>query len=472
MTVTTTPTTTEPDAAPAWESPSPSALTWLVAGAAFLLAGALLLLLVAAQAVSPNLLTIGPATSVGRLRPAAYLLVVYGGLGMLGAGVALDVTRRIAKAAIQLDVLAKVAGAIVTAGVVLSAGAVLTGHSTGRVGFEMPWPLAVLIALGEVLVLGAVVRTAAKRTTDEVHPALWFVVAALVCAPFVLLAGALPRVHGVNDELVLAYGLNGLKMLWLVPLGMGVALYAVPAASRAALYSRQLAGIAFWGWFLFAPFAGPVRLVSGPAQNWVESVGVAATVALGIPVLAFVTLVFATYARRTSLAHETGLRFALAGTGLLALWAVMASATAGRTAGAFLHGTPFPDGLAELALLGVAASFLLAGAFHGLPGIAGAHHLANPRVASAAVWLIGIGAAVVGLSLLAAGYVQGAVETQAIRDGVPLGIGATYAHVTDAIRPLLWLRVMGDGLAAVGLALAFQQVFSTSTAGEPIEESA
>jgi cytochrome c oxidase cbb3-type subunit 1 len=465
VTVTTSASTaSEPDVA-AWDSPYGTALTWLVAGSFFLAVGGLLMLLAAAQSISPDLFTIGASTSVGRIRPAAHVLLVYGGLGMLGNGVALDLARRAAKAPAGLDNVVRVAGAVTTFGVVASALAVLLGRSTGRVGFEMPRPLAVVLAVGQLLVLVAVLRTISRRARDEVHPSLWFVVAALFCAPFVILGGALPGVRGVNDEIVLSFGLAGLKLLWLVPLGIGIALYVVPSAARAPLHSRQLAVVAFWGWFLFAPFAGPMRLVNGPAPEWLETVGVAASIALGVPVLAALVLLFSTYARRTSLAHGADLRFALAGLVLLGLWALVTLPTAGRTAGAYLHATVAADGVAELAVFGVAGALVLAGVFHALPNVTG-HRIANPRVAGNAVWLVAAGAAVVGLSLLVAGYVQGTLWAQGVRDGSATFFGQGFVDVTNAIRPLLWIRVAGEGLLALGWIAAFQQVFSTSTAGE------
>jgi len=463
--VTTSPSTASESSAPTWETPSASTLTWLLAGVVFLAVGSLLLLLVSVQLVSGDVFTVGAATSVGRLRPAAYLMVVYGGLAMLGNGAALDLARRLAKAPVQLDNLSKAGGALVTLGVIGSVLAVLTGHGSGRVGFEMPRAFAVVLALGQVLLLGSVLRTVSRRRADEVHPSLWFVVAALFCAPFVILAGALPRVHGVNDEIVLAFGLSGLKMLWLVPLGLGLALYVVPLSARAPLHSRQLAMAAFWGWFVFAPFAGPVRLLGGPSQDWLETVGIGATIALGVPVLAYAVLVASTYARRTSLAHGADLRFALAGSGLLVLWTLLGTTAASRTAGDFLHASVASDGLAELALLGVAGACVLGGVFHVLPAVSG-NRLTNPRLAGGVVWPLAIGAAVIALSLLAAGYVQGVLLAESVRHGYDLA--GEWPRVTDAIRPLLWLRVLGEALVTVALVTAFQQVFSTSTAGDPL----
>jgi cytochrome c oxidase cbb3-type subunit 1 len=448
-----------------WETPYGAAQSWLIAGTFCLVLGGLLMLLAAAQSISPDLFTIGGSTSVGRVRAAAHVLLVYGGLGMVGNGVALDLARRAARAPAGLDKVVRLAGAVTTIGVVGSVVAVLAGRSTGRVGFEMPRPFAVVLALGQLLVLAAVLRTLARRGRDETHPSMWFVVAALFCSPLVILGGSLPFVSGVGDEIVLAFGVSGLKLLWLVPLGIGAALYVVPTAARAPLHSRQLAMVAFWGWFLFAPFAGPLRLVDGAAPNWLESVGVAATIALGVPLLAVVVLLLSTYARRTSLAHGADLRFALAGVGLLALWGAVAIPTAGRTAGAYLHSTVAADGVAELALFGVAGALLLAGAFSALPSVAG-HRIANPRIAANAVWPLAIGAALVALSLLSAGYLQGTMWAQGVRSGTETFLGEGFVAVTDAIRPLLWLRVAGEALIAFAWVAAFQQVFSTSAAGE------
>ncbi|HVF05543.1 MAG TPA: cbb3-type cytochrome c oxidase subunit I [Frankiaceae bacterium] len=468
MTVTTsastTSTTSEAEAA-AWESPYGTALTWLVAGTFFLAVGGLLMLLAAAQSASPGLVSIGAATSVGRVRAAAHVLLVYGGLGMIGNGVALDLARRAARAPASMEKASKAAGALMTLGVALSALAVLTGRSTGRVGFEMPRPLAVVLALAQLLVLLAVLRTVSRRTRDEVHPSMWFVVAALFCAPFVILGGALPGVRGINDEIVLAFGLSGLKLLWLVPLGIGVALYVVPNAARAPLHSRQLAAVAFWGWFVFAPFAGPMRLVASSSQDWLETLGIAASIALGVPILAVVVLLIATYARRTSLAHGADLRYALAGVALLALWGALSVPTAGRSAAAYVHGTVAADGLAELALFGVAGALLLAGVLHSVPNVTG-NRLANPRIAGGSVWLLAIGAAVIALSLLVAGYVQGVLWAQGVRTGVETFAGGGFVDVVNAVKPMLWLRVLGEALVALAWVVAFQQVFSTSTAGE------
>ncbi|MCA1823602.1 MAG: hypothetical protein LC640_04935, partial [Frankia sp.] len=160
-----------------------AALTFVLAGAGFLALGALLHAITAAQRIAPGLLTLNDATSVGRLIPAAETLAVYGGLGMLATGVALELARALAGGRAALDLIARAGGALVTLGVGVGTLVLLLGHTTGRAGLELPRPFAVAIAVGLALAAVAVLRTVAVQPDDEVHPALWFVGAGVASGP-------------------------------------------------------------------------------------------------------------------------------------------------------------------------------------------------------------------------------------------------------------------------------------------------
>ncbi len=458
---------TEGDARPGWEAPSGAALTWITVGGLFLVAGGLVLLLTSAQQIAPGLFTGGATTSIGRLRPAGLVLLTFGGLGMVGSGVALDIARRLSRSPVQLELVAKAAGALMTLAVAVGAGSIVAGQSSGRTGLELRRIVTVPLAVALLLLAVVVIRTVATRERDEVHPALWFICAAVVAGPVVLLGGSLPRLAGVNDATVTAFATSGLLLLWLVPLGIGTACYVLPAACRAPLPSRRLAGVAFWGWLVFAPFAGPARLLSTPAQEWLETIGIAATIGLLVPLLAVVTLLLSAYARRNSQRHGADLRFALAGTGLLALAGPLLWLHSSRTAGDYLGASVSAQGLHELLLAGVAGAFLIAGAYHVLPALTG-NYLSNGRVAGNQVWLHASGATLVALSLLVAGYVEGSLWAEGVRSGVPVFTGVGWQIVTDTIRPLLWLRVVGEALLAASWIGLFQQTFSTVAYGEPL----
>ncbi len=451
-----------------WAEPSAAALTWVTFGAAFLLLGSAVMLMTAIQQVSPGWGTLGPATSIGRLRPVATTLVGLGGLGMIGTGVALDIARRLGRAPAQLEVLAQAGGALVAVSVVGGSIAILLGHSTGRPGLELPRPFSVPLALGLLLAAAAFFRTLALREADDLHPALWYLSSGVLAGPVLLLLGTLPRVAGINDEILRVFATNGLLLLWLVSLGIGIAHYVVPQAARTALYSRRLSVVGFWGWVAIAPLTGPARLVSGPAQEWLETIGIAATITLVVPALAVCVNLSKTYTRRTSLAHSADLRCALLGATLLAVSVSLGALTAGRTAGDVLHLTVFADGAAEMVAAGVAGSLILAGLWHVLPTVAGRRQ-ANPVLAARSTWWLGAGAVLVATSLLAAGLVQGALWTESVRDGGSAFTGAGWRVVVDSIRPLLWVRVVGQVLLLSTAVLVFQQVLATTAYGEPLE---
>lgn len=461
---------TSESTAGAWSAPSGAALTWVTVGATFLLLGVGVMALTTVQQVSPGFATLGAATSFGRLRPVATTLIGYGGLGMIGTGVALDIARRVARAPGQLELVARIGGALTTLAVAGGTVALLLGHTTGRPGLELPRPFSLPLALG--LLLGAVVffRTLAMRADDELHPAMWHLSAGVVAGPVLLMLGTVPRVAGVNDEIIRVFATNGLLLLWLVSLGIGVALYVVPQAARSALHSRQLAALGFWGWVALAPFTAPARLVSGPSQEWLETIGVTAAILLVIPAIAITVNLFQTYARRTSLSHPADLRFALLGGALLSVAVSLAALTSGRNAGDVLRLTVAGEGAAELMTVGVAGAMLLAGVWHVLPGLAQRRH-ANPVVAARAVWWLAAGVGIIAMSMLAGGLVQGALWTAAVRDGGDAFTGSGWRVVADTLRPLLWARVVGELLVMAAAVTVFQQVLATTAYGDPLDSA-
>jgi cbb3-type cytochrome oxidase subunit 1 len=457
---TAAPAQTTPDEG---DQPSAAALTWVTVGASLLMIGGVLYLLTALQELSADVFDLGEASSFERLRPVAHTLVTFGGLGMLGTGVALDLVRRLGHGRAQLDLVARAAGALTTLGVVGGSVAILLGHGTDRAGVDLPWPFAVPVALGLLLAAVTAVATTFRRPHDSLHPSGWHLLAALAQAPVLVVVGIFARGSGVSGRTAHAFSSSGLMLLWLVSLGVGIALYVVPTASRAPLHSRQLALIGFWGWVLLAPLAGLSRLMSEPTTDRLESIGAAASVALVVPALAIAINLFATYSGRTSLAFSADVRLGLLGAGLLVTAAAFA-ALEPTSVGDTLHDTYFSAGLRELWIFGAAAALVVAGVYHCLPGLT-RHRLANPRFAASHAWLLVAGAGLVFLGLAVAGYTQGALLDVAGEDGAARGV------LDHAARPLLNLRLIGEALLVLTWVSVFQQVFSTSAYSDPLPET-
>ena len=455
-----TSTKAAPDAAaPASDQPSGAALTWVTVGASLLMIGGVLYLLTALQELSPDVFQLGEATEFERLRPAAYALAAVGGLGMIATGVALDLLRRLGGGRLQLELVARAAGALTTLGVVAGTVAILLGHGTDRPGVDLPWPFAAPIALGLLLAAAVGVATIFRRPADRLHPAGWHLLAALAQAPVLLVIGMFAQTSGIRGRTTHVFAGSGLLLLWLVSLGIGIALYVVPTTSRTRLYSRDLSLIGFWGWVLLAPFAGLSRLLAGPTSDNLETIGAAASIALVVPALAVALNLLYTYARRTTVALPAELRMAMLG-GLLLIIASAVAALEPTSVGDTVHDTFFTDALRELWLFGVAAALVLAGLYHCLPGMTG-NRLANPRFAASHTWWLAAGVGLTFLGLAVAGYTQGTLLDVAGEDGVARGA------LDVAARPLLQLRLVGELLLVAVWVAAFQQVFSTSAYSDP-----
>lgn len=457
---TSTPAASAPPAADDWERPSAAALTWVTVGASLLMIGGALYLLTALQEVSADVFDLGAASSYERLRPVAHTLVFFGGLGMLGTGVALDLVRRLSHAPAPLEIVARAAGALTTLGVVGGCVALLLGHGTDRPGVDLPWPFAVPVAIGLLLAAVTAVATMFHRRQDSLHPSAWHLLAALAQAPVLVVIGIFARSSGVTGRTSHAFASSGLLLLWLVSLGVGIALYVVPTASRAPLWSRELSLVGFWGWVLIAPLVGLSRLLSGPTADRLENIGAAASVALVVPALAIALNLVRTYAHRSSVAVVADLRLALLGAGLVVVAAVF-TALEPLSVGDTLHDTYFSAGLLELWLFGAAAALIVAGVYHCLPGLTG-HRLANPRFAAAHAWLLVAGVALAFLGLAVAGYTQGTLLD------VGGDAGAARGALDAAARPLLHLRLVGEGLLVLTWVSVFQQVFSTAAYSDPL----
>ncbi|MFN2626380.1 MAG: cbb3-type cytochrome c oxidase subunit I, partial [Mycobacteriales bacterium] len=324
------------------------------------------------------------------------------------------------------------------------------------------------IAVGLALAAVAVLRTVAVQPDDEVHPALWFVGAGVASGPALLLVGTAPRLAGVNDAVLVAFTGNGLALLWLGSVAIGAALYVLPTESGVPLYSRSLAALGFWGWVVLAPLAAGAKLLSGPAPDWWETLGTAASIALLIPVLAIVTVLALTYARRVpSGTHSAALRFALAGTVFFGLYGGLRAVGALRTVASVLHLTVAIDAGTELALYGVIGSWLAAGVYAALPALTGNTAL-SPAAQRRHVWLVVSGVALVVVPLLVGGIVQGALWQAGVRDGSGVFLGSGWSLVSDAVRPWLWARAAGEAVLFLAWGTLFQQVLSTYSYGQPL----
>lgn len=381
------------------------AIAWLVGGAT-------VTLVVHALLLRPELSGELPFLTYGRVRSIAETTIVFGWLGTVGFAALYAVLPRIAGVQLHNEVLG--AAATLTWSVVLTAGSValLFGVNQGRLLAELPAgaDLGLLLMLVLVLYNGGV--TVVRRREKTLYVSGWYLLASALLAPIVFVVGNLPVFEGVTDVIVSGFYLNGIEMLWLLPIGLAVAYYVVPVETGNALYSSALARAGFWSLVFAGGWTGQRLFLKGPGPDYLESIAVAMTVVLLVPVLSSVANLFATARNRWNLLSQAfGLRFAVTALGLLVVWIALVVLGSIPSVSRFVGLTAWGAGVRHLAFFGVFSSFAFAFIYHAYPLMVGRDWYSR-RLSSFHFWTTEIGVLAGTVFLLATGTAQTAGPVQ------------------------------------------------------------
>jgi cbb3-type cytochrome oxidase subunit 1 len=426
------------------------AIAWLVGGVTVALALRVL-------EVRPDLGGDLAFLSYGRVRGVAETAIVFGWLATAGFAAIYALIPRIADIQLHNEVLG--AATTLTWSVILTGGilAVLLGFSQGRLLGELPSGADLGMTLMLVFVLFNASVTIVRRREKTLYVSGWFLLSAAILAPVVFIIGNLPVFEGVTDAIVAGFYLNGIEMLWLLPLGLGVAYYVVPVETGKALYSVALARTSFWSLVFAGGWAGQRFFLKGPGPDYLETIAVAMTVVLLLPVVSAAANLYATGRDRWDLiARSYGLRFAATGLALLVAWMVLLVFSNLPSVSRFVGLTAWTSGVRHLALFGVFSSFAFALVYHLYPLMVGRDWFSR-SAASFHFWTTQIGVIVGTVALLTIGAAQSI--TNALGPATP---------AVDATNVIGLLRVVvAASFAAVVVAqyaLAYN-TFKTSRSG-------
>jgi cytochrome c oxidase cbb3-type subunit 1 len=120
---------------------------------------------------------------------------------------------------------------------------------------------------------------------------------------------------GIPDAILLwFYGHNVFGLL-LTPLSAGVAYYVIPRACRAPLYSHTLSLLGFWALIVVYTHIGTHHLLQVPVPTWLKVVAIVDSVAMVIPVMAFLINIWYTAKGKLGEIHaDIGAKFVFTGT--------------------------------------------------------------------------------------------------------------------------------------------------------------
>lgn len=341
------------------------AIAWLVGGVTVTLGAHVLLL-------RPELSAGLPFLSYGRIRAVADTTIVFGWLGTLGFAAIFAIVPRITEVQLHNEVLG--AATTLTWSVLLTGGilALLLGVNQGRPLAELAAGADLGLALMLVFVLYNAGVTVVRRRERTLYVSGWYLLAAALLAPLVFVVGNLSVFTGVTDAIVGGFYLNGIELLWLLPVGLAIGHYVVPVETGNSLYSAAIARAGFWSLMFAGGWTGQRFLLKGPAPDYLESIAVAMTFVLLVPALSSAANLIGTGKDRWHLLPQAfGLRFAATGVGLLVTWIVLVVLGAVPSVSRFIGLTAWQAGVHHLAMFGVFSSFGFALIYHMYPLMVG-----------------------------------------------------------------------------------------------------
>ena len=437
----------------------------------FLAAGAALAALLMIKLAVPVLFDAAAPLSYGRLRPAAYNLLVYGAGGVLAQAAAYYLLPRLTGAPLRWERAALLNGlayaGLAAAGTVLVMFRGPSGTELSEFPPVIDWGLAACMLFAALLA----VDIGRRRTGGGSYISFYYVLAALWWYPALYVIGSLPGLTGIGTFLQAGLVSGGALTVAFPAAALGAAYFTVVRDSGRPLFSGGLARAGFWTLAGAGLLAAPARYMSGPAPAWMESTTAVAAMGLGLSALAVaVNLAMTLHGGWEEARARPALYTTMAGVMMYAAVTGLTGLSGFRSVSAAVGLTTWQEGL-DLGLVLAAVPLLGLGfVLYAFPRLTG-REVFSARTAAAGTRLtLWGGAAVCGL-LLAAGLVTGLSWNWANAAGALRNAGAGFGSVLDGVAPLYTLAAGAAVAAAAGVGVLAWSVARTYMSGEaaPVE---
>ena len=228
--------------------------------------------------------------SFGRLQPAHLAALVYGWGIQVGLGIMLWLMARRSGQELKSGVtLMIVAGVFWNIAVTLGIVGILGGASTSMEWLEMPAYLWPVFLISFLVYAWPMVRMFARSFRPEGFlVSSWYVAGACFWFPWLFITAnvclhCLPGLGALGAG-INAWYVQGLILLFFVPVGVGAAYYFIPKITGQPIASQQLAQMGFWLLAILGGWTGMQRFMGGPLPAWMVAVGALTGVLLLFPV--------------------------------------------------------------------------------------------------------------------------------------------------------------------------------------------
>lgn len=411
----------------------------LVSAIGFLVLSVLAGAVASLQLVFPELFARVSYLSYGRLSAAASHLFLYGWLALGFLAAVYFVLPRISGRAVKSEKLLPFSLAAIAFAVAFGAIAILSGLSDGRPYLQAPAAAELLLLVGLVLSAIAVTRTIAQDVGNLV-PAQWYLLGSSWWAVLLVAFGVLPGLPGTVGALQIGFFRAGLAGFWFVAAGLAFLYYLVPKLTgQTSFAGTPLSALGFWSLVFVWAATGPVLYIYGPIPGWLQSVGVAFSIALFVPVALIARdLSILMRGRARYIQDRTTFAFAAVGMLLFVLVPVHNLAQALRSSSSVVGLTEW-TAAGDVLLFGGAFTFwLFAFAYHTSGASSARRGLASWHLALA---VVGVVASVSAMWI--AGSVSGLAWAAGVNAAEFTSFGEGWSFVEESLSPFLALRAGG-----------------------------
>ena len=382
---------------------------FLVSSVTYFFIVGIVALVIAAKFVWPDLMGTIPALSYGRLRPLHVNGMLFGWLLAADMGLSYYLVPRLCGVKLWSEKLGLATAALWNLIILGAVVALLAGQNQGLEYAELPLPLDVAVVVAWIMFGANVFMTIAQRKYPAMYVSTWYIMGTIVWTAFVYLTGNFATLFtaGVNQaNLNWMYVHNAVGLIF-TPVGLALAYYFIPRASNAPLHSHKLSMVGFWSLAFVYVWTGAHHMIHGPISQWLQTISIAFSVMLLIPVWSAVYNFFATMRGQwQQLRDNVPLKFLMSGVVFYLLTCFQGPMHSLRSVNAIVSKTDWIPGHAHMAVLGAFSFFAVAGTYYSLPRMFG-KRLFSDALANWSYWLFMMGGLGFFVTLWLGGFWQG-----------------------------------------------------------------
>lgn len=427
---------------------------FLLSSIAYFFIVGIIALTIAAKFVWPELLGTISIFTYGRLRPLHINGMLFGWLLAADMGLTFYLVPRLCGVRIwseKLGVATAILWNVIVLGAVVS---LLAGWNQGLEYAELPLLLDVLVVIAWVLFGANIFATIGQRKYLQMYVSLWYVMGCILWTAFVYLTGnfAVLFTTGVNQaNLNWMYVHNAVGLIF-TPVGLALAYYFIPRSSNTPLYSHKLSMVGFWALAFVYVWTGAHHMLHGPISQWLQTIAIAFSVMLLIPVWAVVYNFFATMKGQwQQLRENVPLKFLMSGVVFYLLTCFQGPMHSLRSVNAIVSKTDWIPGHAHMAVLGAFSFFAIAGCYHIVPRMFRTN-LYSDTLANWSFWFMMIGGLGFFVTLWLGGFWQG---WQWNNPAIP------FIDTIVALKPVWVVRFFSGALIFLGIVSFSYNILAT-----------